>query len=109
MNVVNFKFTYVFKHGILNKVICNQKRKLIYSSFIWLRAVELLLCAKHCSGTGAAALNQRVPFLRETMSPENSSIEFEMLLSWCPCGVKLKRINVLRRKGTEIAFPPHKI
>lgn len=68
MNIVKFKFTYVFKQHILNKIICNQQRKLIYSSFIWLMSVEHL-CAKRCSRMQAATVNQIVPFLKETMSP----------------------------------------
>lgn len=73
MNIVKFKFTYVFKQHILNKVICNQKRKLIYPSFMWLISAEHLLCAKHCSRREAAAVNERVPFLKKAVSPENLS------------------------------------
>lgn len=46
MNIVKFKFAYVFKQRILNKVICNLKKQLIYSSFIWLVSVQQPLCGQ---------------------------------------------------------------
>jgi len=68
-------------------------------------SVEHLLGAKLCSRVGVAAMTQRDYVSRKLFNSLKCSYYSAPVIS----GVKLKRINVLRRKGMEIAFPPHKI